>query len=199
VATLFSDVQHYPTFYAFVATINTAVPRLLPFLSGFIPFFFGYAVLALAVFGTTIPLFSTCGHTLRTLWSLLNGDNMHAILTAAQSINVWVAHIYMYSFIGLTIYVVLNIILATTQEAYFISRDRTRVLQVFLERALKQMDEMDGSPDEPQQQSFFPAPEYDKGSRGRRDTLSIVTRDQQREEEVFEEILNRLIAKTYRP
>jgi hypothetical protein len=34
--------------------------------------------------------------TLSVLWGVMNGDNLHAILTAAQSTDVLVAHLYMY-------------------------------------------------------------------------------------------------------
>lgn len=52
--------------YAFIPTINTALPLLLPFLAGFLPIFMGYAVLATAAFGQTVPIFATVPRVRRT-------------------------------------------------------------------------------------------------------------------------------------
>lgn len=41
-------------------------------------------------------LYSVSCQTLSVLWGVMNGDNLHAILTAAQSTDVLVAHLYMY-------------------------------------------------------------------------------------------------------
>ena len=57
--TVLRYLEHHPTFYALVSTFNAAVPRLLPFLSGFIPIFIGYTVLGMSLFGRTDSIFST--------------------------------------------------------------------------------------------------------------------------------------------
>lgn len=48
-----------------------------------------------------------------------------------------------YTFIAVSIYVVVNIIIAIMEESYFQSRDLQRAVHLLLERSLKQLDEMD--------------------------------------------------------
>lgn len=74
----------------------------------------------------------------------MNGDSLHNIVWAAQAAGgQFLAHVYMFSYLALAIYVVINIIIATTEESFFKSKKIQRVVHRFLRRALQQLDEMD--------------------------------------------------------
>lgn len=134
--------QPYPHLYSLIPTLDAAAPRLIPFLAGVFPIFFAFALLGVSLFGRDVLLFASLSHTLSSLWSLMNGDSLYNIINASRATHPVLANLYMYTYITLAIYVVINIIIATTEEAFFHSRHVQRLAHRFLKRSLRQLDEM---------------------------------------------------------
>ena len=99
-------LQPYPALYSLIPTLNAAAPRLLPFLAGFLPIFLAFALLGISLFGRDVVIFSTLPHTLKSMWSLMNGDSLHDIINASHSVRPLVSNVYNLAYIALAIYVV---------------------------------------------------------------------------------------------
>eukprot|EP00952_Eustigmatos_sp_NYUAD-ZCMA_P013680 54034-Eustigmatos_ZCMA.PRE.1 len=73
----------------------------------------------------------------------------------------------MFSFVCVTIYVVMNIILGTVEEAYFTSRAVQRVAKKLMARAFQQLDDLDDNANGPRDSTTT---DVDRDGRGGRKT-----------------------------
>ena len=136
--------KHLPGFYVFVSTVNSAIPKLVSYFVGVAPIFFGYAILGLAIFGDNLGLWSTLRSSGTALFCLMNGDNIFTICTAlfiSENYSI-LARIYIYSYIVLAIYVILNIIFSVVQQSFFISREAAELLQTDIHKIFQFQENM---------------------------------------------------------
>eukprot|EP00698_Gefionella_okellyi_P009876 TRINITY_DN2533_c0_g1_i1.p1 TRINITY_DN2533_c0_g1~~TRINITY_DN2533_c0_g1_i1.p1 ORF type:complete len:603 (+),score=99.22 TRINITY_DN2533_c0_g1_i1:30-1811(+) len=127
ISTMFSCVvmlryfEFDPKFYLLMNTLRTALPTVLRYLTNIAPLFFGYALFGVAFFGSCDKQFGTLDSASVTLFSLLNGDEIAATFDTIYICQPVVSRIYLYSFVALFIYAVLNIFIAILQDAFITS------------------------------------------------------------------------------
>jgi len=168
--------------------------------------------MGIAAFGRSVPIFSSPRATLTTLWCTSNGDSLHLTFYAVQSVNVYLGHLFMYTYICLGIYVVINIIIATAEESYFVSQEKRRALDKFFERATELRPDEDGDWDVSRRDSAAgnqtpantggadptrPNPNGDEAARDRLDTLGDMAKRQVEEDGMLEKLLNLVIERMY--
>jgi len=126
-------LSHNRNIYSIVLTLKWGTPRVLQFLLGVSPIFFGFALFGTIYFGNKIKMFGTVGSSMTTLFAIMNGD---VVLDTFDAMELHGFHVsgkmYLYSFISLFIYVVLNIFIAIVEEAFFATRSTRRTLSVLL-------------------------------------------------------------------
>merc|ERR1719409_2013610 len=88
---------------------------------GVCPVYMGYTVIGTTVWGMSAEQFGDIQSSSMTLFALLNGDMVHDtfvnLQTARPKLAFW-GQIYMYSFLSLFIYGVLNLVLSIITEEY---------------------------------------------------------------------------------
>merc|ERR1711907_55717 len=115
-------LQYNRNYYMVILTIRYAAPRVLRFLVGVLPIMMGYAFFGMTYFGSESDRFSTFGASMVTLFAVLNGDVIRETFLNLFPVYPVISQIYLYSFICLFIYVVLNVFIAIVEEAFFMSR-----------------------------------------------------------------------------
>ncbi|EQC37168.1 hypothetical protein SDRG_05394 [Saprolegnia diclina VS20] len=129
-ATCVGYLEHNPHFYSIVLTLRWGIPKVLYFLTGVSPIFFGYAVFGSIVFGDRVDGFGGLAQSCITLFSIMNGDIILDSFDALKLDFPILGAAYLYSFIALFIYIVLNIFIAIVEESYFATRSYKRALDV---------------------------------------------------------------------
>ncbi|CEG47548.1 Mucolipidin and related proteins (TRML subfamily of transient receptor potential proteins) [Plasmopara halstedii] len=126
-------LQHNQNIFSIVLTLKLGLPRVLQFLLGVFPLFFGYALFGTIYFGNKIEEFGCLSASMVTLFSLMNGDAILDTFDAMKLHNFSISgKVYMYSFISLFTYVVLNIFIAIVEEAFFATQSSRRRLNDLL-------------------------------------------------------------------
>ncbi|KAE9009125.1 hypothetical protein PR002_g15705 [Phytophthora rubi] len=126
-------LEHNQHIYSIVLTLKWGTPRVLQFLVGVSPIFFGYALFGTIYFGNKIQEFGTLSASMITLFSLMNGDIIMDTFDALDLHHFNVSgKVYLYSFISLFMYVVLNIFIAIVEEAFFATQSMRRRLRDLL-------------------------------------------------------------------
>jgi len=110
------------TYYILIETMQNGIPRVGRFLLGILPIFFAYAVFGVAYFSSYSNRFSTMDNACVTLFSLLNGDVIHDVFDDLHANSPIVSRVYLYSFIALFIYAVLNIFVAIIEDSFFATK-----------------------------------------------------------------------------
>lgn len=105
-----------------ILTLRRGVPRVLRFLVGVLPVLFAYAVFGMSYFGELSTRFADFGSSMVTLFAILNGDVIRETFLDLTPFYPTVGQIYLYSFISLFIYVVLNVFIAIIEESFFMIR-----------------------------------------------------------------------------
>eukprot|EP00003_Mantamonas_plastica_P013748 TRINITY_DN2394_c1_g4_i1.p1 TRINITY_DN2394_c1_g4~~TRINITY_DN2394_c1_g4_i1.p1 ORF type:complete len:457 (-),score=180.44 TRINITY_DN2394_c1_g4_i1:3141-4511(-) len=114
--------EYFPKYYVLVMTLRRALPTVFRFVLGTMPVYIGYALFGMTVFGSYSEKFATFNNACRTLFSILNGDVILETYKEIDSTNRLVgfaAHFYMYTFITLFIYCVLNIFIIIVEDAFY--------------------------------------------------------------------------------
>ncbi|KAA0167615.1 hypothetical protein FNF27_07281 [Cafeteria roenbergensis] len=114
--------------YGIVLTLQRAAPRVLVFVAGALPLLFAYAAFGVAFFGDTVEGFSGPRQACVTLFSVLNGDVILDTFASLMGRFPFVGQVYVYSFVSLFIYVVLNVLIALVEEAFFQSSAETSAI-----------------------------------------------------------------------
>ncbi|GMI36196.1 hypothetical protein TrCOL_g8078 [Triparma columacea] len=117
----FSSVQYleyFPRFYMLIWTLKTGLPRVLQFFVGIFPFFIGYALLGMTLFGDECSLFGDIQSTTCTLFSVVNGDSVLDVFDALKYAFP-IGDVYLYVYIMIFMYVVLMSVIAIVEEAFF--------------------------------------------------------------------------------
>ncbi|KAG7392072.1 Mucolipin-2 [Phytophthora pseudosyringae] len=126
-------LEHNQHIYSIVLTLKWGTPRVLQFLLGVSPIFFGYALFGTIYFGNKIEEFGTLSASMVTLFSLMNGDIIMDTFDAMELHQFIVSgKVYLYSFISLFMYVVLNVFIAIVEEAFFATQSTRRRLSDLL-------------------------------------------------------------------
>nr|CCA22571.1 mucolipinlike protein putative [Albugo laibachii Nc14] len=136
--TIVGYLEHNSYLYSIVLTLRWAIPRVTKFLVGVSPLFFGYTLFGTIYFGSQVEEFGSIVSSMVTLFAVMNGDVILDTFEtlACHSFNI-IGNIYLFSFIALSIYVVLNIFIALVEEAFFASRASRKSLDVLLSDATK--------------------------------------------------------------
>mmetsp|Transcript_28350 Transcript_28350/g.69037 ORF Transcript_28350/g.69037 Transcript_28350/m.69037 type:complete len:790 (-) Transcript_28350:141-2510(-) len=110
------------TYYVLIATLQSGIPRVGRFFIGILPIFFAYAVFGVTYFSSWSHRFSSMNNACVTLFSLLNGDVIHDVFDDLHANSPIVSRIYLYSFLALFIYAVLNIFVAIIEDSFFATK-----------------------------------------------------------------------------
>jgi hypothetical protein len=116
-----------PKFYMLILTLRRGFPAVVRFTVGVAPVFFGYAILGTCLFGSYSRLFLTFDSSCVTLFSVLNGDLIHDSFDDVFRTDPFLAlvsRLYLYSFVCLFIYAVLNVFIHLMEEGYYSAKDK---------------------------------------------------------------------------
>mmetsp|Transcript_13996 Transcript_13996/g.25012 ORF Transcript_13996/g.25012 Transcript_13996/m.25012 type:complete len:389 (+) Transcript_13996:2-1168(+) len=128
---LVTFLRHNSSYNTILLTLGRAVPRVGRFLFGVMPILLGYALFGMLYFGDHSERFGSFSMSMITLFSVLNGDVVRETFMDILPSFPYVTQIYMYSFICLFIYVVLNVFIAIVEESFFSTRATARSLETF--------------------------------------------------------------------
>ncbi|GLE02890.1 hypothetical protein PINS_up011754 [Pythium insidiosum] len=132
-ASLVGYLEHNRQIYSIVLTLRWSAPRVLQFLVGVSPVFLGFALFGTIYFGPRVAVFGSLSASMMTLFAVLNGDVILDTFDALERHGFATSGtLYLYSFIALFIYVVLNIFIAIVEEAFFATRNCRRLLDLLL-------------------------------------------------------------------
>jgi hypothetical protein len=106
-----------------ILTLERTIPKVATFILEVIPIFFGYAMFGVSYFSSWTTRFATLGDAFVTLFSLLNGDVLQETFQDLVQWSPVIAQLYLYSFVMLGSYVVLNIVIAIVEESFFQAKE----------------------------------------------------------------------------
>jgi hypothetical protein len=116
---LVPHLSFFDRWQVMLMTLKRAIPRCIRFSASVAPVYVGYVVLGVALWGMSDQDgFQSLGHSSATLFSLLNGDIVRDTFLKLGEVNWLIAPLYLYSFMSLFIYVVLNLVLAILEESF---------------------------------------------------------------------------------
>ena len=113
-------LQNSRRFYAIVLIVKRATPQVLRILVDCAPFFVGYSLVGMSLFGGSSSRFSSLGNSMTTLFSLMNGD------VVLETIDIVRVHygafgaLYIVSFFFLFVYFFLNVFLTVVEESLWL-------------------------------------------------------------------------------
>jgi hypothetical protein len=109
---------------ALTLTVKLALSRVFYVFVSVMPIFIGYLLLGVVMFSRYTVRFANLGDAAVSLFSLINGDDIHSTfeeLEASFPYN-WVARIYMFSFVAFFISTVLNTIIFIIEDAFLTAK-----------------------------------------------------------------------------
>merc|ERR1719319_2034485 len=115
-------LEHFPNYYGLILTLRMSAPRVLRFVLGVAPVFIGFAMFGVAFFSPHSDLFSNLDTASVTLFALLNGDVIHDVFQDIYPAGRIISRVYLYTFIMLFIYAVLNIFIAIVEDGFFAAK-----------------------------------------------------------------------------
>ena len=115
--------RYFELFRHFSVLINTlriSFRRVMAFMISVLPIFFAYVLLGVAIFSNFSERFGSMDQVAVALFCIANGDELHATFEDLRVTFPWqvVAQIYMYTFLVLFIFGVLNIIIFVVDDAF---------------------------------------------------------------------------------
>eukprot|EP00981_Chlorochromonas_danica_P001176 scaffold261_cov169-Ochromonas_danica.AAC.10 len=128
----------WPSAYAIALTMQTALPRVLLFLAGFLPMFLGFVVLGVVLFSKKMGMFKSFAQGGWGLFSFMNGDSVKPIILLMMTRSYWSGLLFSVIFLLILAYLMINILIAIIEEAYFIARRRDRTLESMMWKNLEQ-------------------------------------------------------------
>eukprot|EP01064_Diplonema_japonicum_P009205 TRINITY_DN1667_c3_g3_i1.p1 TRINITY_DN1667_c3_g3~~TRINITY_DN1667_c3_g3_i1.p1 ORF type:complete len:534 (+),score=81.62 TRINITY_DN1667_c3_g3_i1:87-1688(+) len=112
-----------PWLFLLISSLRKGTPLALRFITGCMPIYLGYALLGTHVFGYYCKRFISIDISCVSLFAMLNGDVVHEtfsdVFPDQNFFTQFFSRMYLYSFIILFIYVILNIFLAIMEDTYF--------------------------------------------------------------------------------
>eukprot|EP00820_Chromera_velia_P028132 Cvel_11466.t1-p1 / transcript=Cvel_11466.t1 / gene=Cvel_11466 / organism=Chromera_velia_CCMP2878 / gene_product=Mucolipin-2, putative / transcript_product=Mucolipin-2, putative / location=Cvel_scaffold721:63832-71391(+) / protein_length=1263 / sequence_SO=supercontig / SO=protein_coding / is_pseudo=false len=111
-------LEYFSKYYVLMRTMARGVPRILEFLAAVVPLFLAYAALGVSLFWAT-EQFGNMSWSCLSLFSVLNGDDIRNVFKNLKEIHPMFGEIYLYSFLCLFMYVVLNVFISIIEDAFF--------------------------------------------------------------------------------
>ncbi|CAK0840938.1 unnamed protein product [Prorocentrum cordatum] len=116
---LVPSLTSFDRFHMLQQTLSKGLPRILRFFTEVVPVYLAYTVLGVALWGISDQDgFQSLSHSSVTLFSLMNGDVIKDTFLNLGDVHWMMAQLYLYTFIGLFIYVILNAVLAIMEESF---------------------------------------------------------------------------------
>lgn len=78
--------------YAIAATVQMAMPRVLAFLTSFLPVYFAFLFLGMALFGAELGFFGTVELSSKFLFTLMAGDSVMQIMQLVRRASIFLFH-----------------------------------------------------------------------------------------------------------
>ena len=121
-------LDHNVHYYSLVLTLRRGIPRVSRFLLGVLPVFMAFVMFAVVYFASHAPRFGDVPTAAVTLFAVLNGDVVRDTFMDLIVFHPIVGQIFMYVFICLFIYVVLNVLIAVIEESFYSTAERNEQL-----------------------------------------------------------------------
>lgn len=121
-------LEHNVHYYSLVLTLRRGIPRVSRFLLGVLPVFMAFVMFAVVYFASHAPRFGDVPTAAVTLFAVLNGDVVRDTFMNLIEFHPVVGQIFMYVFICLFIYVVLNVLIAVIEESFYSTAERNEQL-----------------------------------------------------------------------
>jgi len=109
--------ESFPGYYMAFHTLGISAGRVLRFLCSVGPLFIGFVLLGVCLFWRS-SFFESPGAAAASLFSLMNGDMIHDSFEEVYGIGGLVAHFFLYAFLMLFTYVILNVNISIVTDAY---------------------------------------------------------------------------------
>jgi hypothetical protein len=111
-------LQHNAIYSQLGITLSIALPRVAQFGVGVVPVLVAYSLVAVVFFANHSLWFADVDTSFISLFAIMNGDQMADTFKSIRFANPVVAELFLYSFICLFIFVVLNIFIAIVGAAH---------------------------------------------------------------------------------
>ena len=116
-------LEYSVEYYILVRALSVATAPTIRFLVSIAPLYVGYAFLGLTLFSNISDLFSSFSRACVTLFALLCGDNILVTFNSLTPAGLMLSRVYVYSFIGIFIFAVLNMFIAIIEEVFDVVRE----------------------------------------------------------------------------
>lgn len=115
--------ESFPSYFIAFHTISRGGTRILQLFFSVAPFFFAFILLGVCLFWKS-AMFSSPESAAEMLFSLMNGDSIHDAFKEVRSVGGILLQAYLYVFIFLAIYVILNINIGIVEDAFHEAKHR---------------------------------------------------------------------------
>ncbi|HLD77398.1 MAG TPA: ion transporter, partial [archaeon] len=118
--------EYLKQFYVLLSTLRIAASHVLRYLITALPIFFAYVIMGVLLFSPYSSRFESIIATAVTLFSLINGDEIHATfenLISAYPFQI-LAELYLFSFVALFITSILPVFLFIIEDSYHNAKER---------------------------------------------------------------------------
>lgn len=115
-------LAYFPKLYTLIASLRRALPNVIRFSIGALPFLIGYALCGTILFGSYSRYFRNLGASFVTLFAAANGDALHDTFDQIYGHNplvAWLSRVYMVTYIVLFTYTVLNIFIIIVEDSFY--------------------------------------------------------------------------------
>lgn len=123
-------LQFQPVYSTIYEALRLSFPVVTRYLIGVFPIYLGFLFLGVCLFWRS-ERFESTYRSSYTLFSLLNGDAVFDSFTDLSSISPILGSIFCYSFCIVFITIVLNIFISIIEEAYVVTKLRTKSSWIF--------------------------------------------------------------------
>jgi len=88
----------FGTDYAIIyETLNISFPMVIRYITGVLPMFIGFLLFGYCLFWQS-ERFSTISSSMKTLFSMINGDSVYSVFEDLKRDNFFISQIYLYTF-----------------------------------------------------------------------------------------------------
>ena len=115
--TLLKYLKFYPNFQTIINTFSKSIPYLILYFIGTLPIFLCFVVFGLANFPFSERFYSFTRIILQ-LFGMMNGDSILDIINDILDNNYFLGHIYIYLFITLFFFFVINLFVAIIEDSF---------------------------------------------------------------------------------
>ena len=115
--TLLKYLKFYPNFQTIINTFSKSIPYLILYFIGTLPIFLCFVVFGLANFPFSERFYSFTRIILQ-LFGMMNGDSILDIINDILDNNYFLGHIYIYLFITLFFWFVINLFVAIIEDSF---------------------------------------------------------------------------------